>query len=190
MWCVLCCSDSDSDCVQGRDGATTNTSESKGDTNSEADSDGENIQDGSHSTHSAVESGDINRVLLLKQQRSPTDQEKLSVLEHSFVPPPGYHFPTRIISGCKRHFQNSWLSKYNGLVYSESTDGGFCKFCVLFGKGGPRVKELGVLVNKPLTNFKKATEKLDDHFHGTLFHKSAMEAAILFIQMQINKRFQ
>ena len=35
---------------------------------------------------------------------------------------------------------------------------------VLFAKCGPTVAELGVLVNKPLTNFKKATEKLDKHF--------------------------
>ena len=56
---------------------------------------------------------------------------------------------------------------------------------MLFGKGGPTVKELGVLVNKPLTNFKKATA--DEHFHGKLFHKSATEAAIVFIKMQKNK---
>ena len=75
-------------------------------------------------------------------------------------------FPTRIINGCKRHFQSSWLSKYNGLVYSESADGGFCKYCVVCANvANCKVKELGVLVKKPLTNFKKATEKLDEHFH-------------------------
>ena len=66
LWCVLCCSDSDS--VQGSDGATNDSSESEGDTNSEADSDDESIQDGSRSKHSAVESGDINQAVLLKQQ--------------------------------------------------------------------------------------------------------------------------
>ena len=98
-------------------------------------------------------------------------------------------FPTHIINGCKRHFQSSWLSKYNGLVYSESADGGFCKYCVVFVKCGPncKVKELVVLVKKPLTNFKKATEKLDEHFHDKQFHKAAMEAAMLFIKLQKNK---
>ena len=58
---------------------------------------------------------------------------------------------------------------------------------MLFGKCGPTVKELGVLVNKPLTNFKEGTEKLDEHFYGKLFHKSAVEAAMTFIKVQKNK---
>lgn len=49
------------------------------------------------------------------------------------------------------------------------------------------MKELGVLVTKPLTNFKKATEKLDEHFHGKQFHKTAMEAAMVFIKIQRGK---
>jgi hypothetical protein len=44
--------------------------------------------------------------------------------------------------------------------YSESEDGGYCKFCVLFARCEASVKELGVLVTRPLTNFKKATDKL------------------------------
>lgn len=42
-----------------------------------------------------------------------------------------------------------------GLVYSESKEGGYCKYCVLFATCEGSVKELGVLVNQPLTNFKK-----------------------------------
>ena len=59
---------------------------------------------------------------------------------------------------------------------------------MVFAKCGPncKVKELGVLVKKPLTNFKKATEKLDEHFHDKQFHKAAMEAAMLFIKVQKN----
>lgn len=59
----------------------------------------------------------------------------------------------------------------------ETADGGFCKYCVLFGKCGPN--ELGVPVNKPLANFKKAAEKQDEHFHGKQYHKSAVEAAVM-----------
>ena len=138
-------------------------------------------QSGTGNLHVAVQSGDLNQVVILKQQRTFTDQEKLGVLEHSFVPPRGYTYPTRIINGCKRHFQSSWLSNYNGLVYSESADGGFCKYCVAFAKGGPTVKELGVLVNKPLTNFKKGTEKLDKHFHGKQFHKAAIYGGCIVV---------
>ena len=137
--------------------------------------------------HPAVSSGDLNLVQALKQERCLTDAEKYFLLKHSFVPNPGYSFPSRTISGSVRHFQHRWLTSYNGLVYSESADGGFCKFCVLFAQCTPTMKELGVLVTKPFTNFKKAVEKLSEHFHGKKFHKLAVEAAMIFMQIQ-NKR--
>ena len=71
--------------------------------------------------------------------------------------------------------------------YTESIDGGYCKYYALFAKCGPTVTELGVLVNKPLTNFKKATEKLDKHFFETQFHKLAVQAAMMFSKVQQNK---
>ena len=83
----------------------------------------------------AVRSGDIAKIINLKQQRPLTNQEKFYVLEHCFVPHSGYNFPCRTISGCNQHFQPNWLSKYNGLVYSESTDGGYCKNIVLCLQG-------------------------------------------------------
>ena len=45
------------------------------------------------------------------------------------------------------------------------------------------MKELGVFVNRPFINFKKAVEKLDDHFHRKKFHKLAVEAAVTFMQI-------
>ena len=49
-------------------------------------------------------------------------------------------------------FQSNWLSQFiNGLVYSESDNGGYCKHCVLLGKCGSTMKELGILVNWPLS---------------------------------------
>ena len=134
-----------------------------------------------------VRSGDLAKIVDLQQHRPLTNQERMYVLEHSFVPHSGYNFPIRTINGCKRHFQPKWLEKYNGLVYSESIDGGYCKYCALFAKCGPTVTELGVLVNKPLTNFKKATEKLDKHFFETQFHKLAVQAAMMFSKVQQNK---
>ena len=46
------------------------------------------------------------------------------------------------------------------------------------------MKELGIFVTKPFTNFKKAIEKLDEHFHGKKFHIIAVEAAMTFMQIQ------
>ena len=136
--------------------------------------------------HLAVSSGDVGKVVQLKAHRKLTDHEKLALLKRHFVPTRSYKFPSRLFSGHRRHFQRNWLDQYNGLVYSESEDGGFCKFCVLFGKCGPTMKELGVLVNRPLTDFKRATEKLNEHFHGKKFHKASLEVATAFVAVMEN----
>ena len=77
-----------------------------------------------------------------------------------------YKFPNHNSGGQKRSFQLNWLDKYNGLTYSESTNGGYCLFCVLFGHchSNPAMQQLGILINTPLTNFKKAIENLNKHF--------------------------
>ena len=111
------------------------------------------------------------------------------MLKNHFVPSHKYKFPVHSIDGHSRHFQRSWLEQYKGLVYSESEDGGYCKFCVLFGKCGPTMKEFGNLVSKPLVDFKRATEKLNRHFHaskGKKFHQRAMEEGIAFVAVMEN----
>ena len=95
---------------------------------------------------------DLGQVIKLKSERSPTDAEKFYLLKNHLVPMEGFKFPSRVINGQKRCFQPNWLKKYNGLTYSPSENGGFCLYCVLFGQCEPSVKELGTLVNKPLTN--------------------------------------
>ena len=146
--------------------------------------------------HPAVCSGDFGKVVKLKANRSLSDNEKLALLKHCFVPSPGYTFPTREISGRQRSFQHSWLGRYNGLCYSVSENGGYCKFCVLFAKCGPSVTQLGVLVERPFTNFKKASEVLGEHFHGTeggsaskgrKSHQEAVEAAMSFLAVMEHK---
>ena len=117
---------------------------------------GEAAQESSSETSSSssadIRSGDLAKIVSLQQHRPLTNQERMYVIEHSFVPHSGYNFPNRTTNGCKRHFQHKWLEK-NGLVYSESADGGYCKYCLLFAKYGPTVAELGVLVNKPLKGY-------------------------------------
>ena len=68
-------------------------------------------------------------------------------------------------------------------MYSESQDVRYCKYCILFARCEPSMQELGVLVNRPLTNFKKATEKLNEHFcsEGCRSHQAAVERAMTFI---------
>ena len=58
--------------------------------------------DGSLQLDPAVSSGDFGRVLLLKQKRRLTDQEKYFLLTNYFQPGPGYHFPIMDCRGGSR----------------------------------------------------------------------------------------
>ena len=109
-------------------------------------------------------------------------------MKHHFVPSKRYNFPAQGYGDGQRHFQGSWLDKYNGLVYSESDDGGYCKFCVLFAHC-QEVSELGVLVNPPLTNLKKATEKLKNHFisEERKSHHEAVQTALTVYAVKENR---
>ena len=139
----------------------------------------------------AVGSGDFGNIV--QHNIHLTDHHKLTLLKKHFVPASDYKFPTRVINGVQRHFQYSWLGRYPGLVYSKSQNGGYCKYCILFGKHEPSVKELGIFVTKPFTNFKKATEQLGGHFHGTGIskgsktHHNAMQDATTFMMAMEKK---
>ena len=103
--------------------------------------------------------------LPLEKRKSFTDQQKLNLLTTDYKPPKGFSFPGRQDHGNRgfmRHFQSSWLEKYNWLVYSKVANGGFCLPCVLFGQSKDN-SELGVLVSRPLTNFRKALDEIKDH---------------------------
>ena len=119
---------------------------------SESPDSGRGESSGSSVLHPAISSGDFGKVLPLKANRKLTEHEKFILLTKHFIPPRSYKFPVRFVSGRDRCFQHSWLAQYNGLVYSESEDGGFCKYCVLFAVDGPAM-ELGILVNRPLIDF-------------------------------------
>ena len=56
------------------------------------------------------------------------------------------------------------LSKYNGLVYLNLMMLVIASSVCCLGKCQCSVNELGVLVERPFTNFKKASEKLIEHF--------------------------
>ena len=49
--------------------------------------------------------------------------------------------------------------------------------CFLFGQCEGSVKELGVLANRPLANFKNVIEKLNEHFVSTSrkYHQAVVE---------------
>ena len=135
---------------------------------------------------SVVSSGDFGKLVQLRTQFS--DQQKYFLLKKHFVPSCNYEFPTREMNKLQRHFQYSWLKRYPGLVYSESQNGGYCKYCFLFAKCEPSVKDLGAFVNSPFTNFKRASEILGQHFHGlgnakgNKTHQNAIQDANMFLK--------
>ena len=138
---------------------------------------------GSCVVHVDVSCGDFGRILKLQRNVRPlTDQEKFFALSNHFVPPATFRFPYGIQNGS---FQLRWLSQYNGLVYSESDEGGYCKFCILFGNTASSIPP-GVLVTRPLTNLQKASEKLREHFTGIgsncacKYHLTSVEKASQF----------
>ena len=119
--------------------------------------------DETHAQAAIVYGGDIGKVYEHVQQLD--NENKYSLLKNPFVPTSSYKFPaTTDEYGEKRKFQHSWLNSFPGLVYSPCTNGGFCKCCVLFGKS--ETGQLGILISRPLENFRKATEILRDHFCG------------------------
>ena len=60
-------------------------------------------------------------------------------------------------------------------------NGGFCEPCILFGIGSDDM-DLGVLVSRPLTNFKKATDELKAH-NKKASHLGAVTSADLFLMV-------
>ena len=73
----------------------------------------------------AVGSGDFGNIVQHKIHLN--DHQKLTLLKKHFIPASDYKFPTRTINKIDRYFQHSWLSRYPGLVYSKSQNGGYCK---------------------------------------------------------------
>ena len=147
----------------------------------------------SEALHPSVASGDIGRVVELKRERPLSKCEKYVLTEH-FVPATSYRFPSVQFGKQNRSFQHSWLNLYTGLVYSEKENGGYCKFYVLFSQAPYSMPSLsGTLITCPLTNFKKASDKLREHFSGTnsnsarKYHLQAVETAQQFKAVMENE---
>ena len=142
----------------------------------------------------AVSSGDFSDVVQLKKQRMLTDQEKYYLLDKHFRPSSSYKFPSIMYSGRNRSFQHNWLSQYNGLVYSEKEQGGYCKYCILFGQAAHSMASFtGTLITLPLTNLQKASEKLREHFgksktSAKKYHLAAVEKALTFKNIMENRQ--
>ena len=117
-----------------------------------------------------------------------TKQSIYKVLTKHWSPPAGFVSPNVAHAGTSRsqtrylHFQSSWLAKNKWLVYSQTKQGGFCKYCMLFANqivGGQR---LGTFVSTPFTNFRKATELIATHASKN-YHQTAKTKAENFLEI-------
>ena len=115
---------------------------------------------------------DISNYIALSSADKSDDSKKYGVIVDHFVPDAMYKFP-KASNG--RSFQYKWLSKYPWLTYSEKADGGFCVACVLFSHSSSFRSDPGILVNTPLTDFKRTLERV--------YHKTATVKMDAFIKV-------
>ena len=124
-----------------------------------------------------------------------TDDKRLYLLDNIWRPDELFKFPASGQRNLK--FQFSWLHRWNWLAYSKLLDGAFCKYCVLFSLnyGGVGSQPLGKLLKIPFSNWKKATDKFNEHqqceYHKTAIllsqnRKSVMEKKIEPINIALN----
>jgi hypothetical protein len=100
-----------------------------------------------------------------------SDHERFQLITNHFTPDASFKLPKSTSSGLS--FQYRWLERYQWLAYSKNEDGGFCLTCVLFHQSTNLRTPPGILVNTPLTNFRKALEALDKHANKEC-HKTAI----------------
>ncbi|XP_025194273.1 52 kDa repressor of the inhibitor of the protein kinase-like [Melanaphis sacchari] len=109
------------------------------------------------------------------------DHTRYNLLKNHWVAPKSYVYPFSLqnLKGkeIRQHLQQKHLDMYPWIVYSESKNGLYCKYCTLFYSGGhgtgkKNYMTLGLLVNKPLQNFKHLMGNTGDlHSHEiTKYH--------------------
>ena len=114
-----------------------------------------------------------------------TDLEKYRLMKNHFVPECNYKFPQDPVT--KQSFQHKWLMDNRPwLVYSKLKNGGFCLPCIFFATGYCG-QDPGVLVTRPMTNFKKALEQFEQHRRKD-YHAGAITQAEQFLSTQDGKQ--
>ena len=98
---------------------------------------------------------DMCKIASYSERSQLSAEQKFHILTNRNTLPHNFQVPGRLEKlGCQRHFPAKWLQHYSWLEYSVMANGGFCVPFMLFGIGSDNI-DLGVLVSRPLTNFKK-----------------------------------
>ena len=118
------------------------------------------------------------------QSRELSTYDKYRILKTQLNPKVDYLFPK---GSDGRSFQQQWLCQFPWLVYSQKENGGYCLPCVLFSTGGYHSSEPGMLVTRPMTNFKKALESLRKH-SGKEHHLRSIVRRDNFLKVMSNQQ--
>ena len=127
---------------------------------------------------SHVDPMDIGRYVSLATIDGDT---KLSLINNHWKPPPNFIFPSSAFGATSRKFCANWLNRCTWLCYSKLYDGAFCLCCVLFGREtGRNGAKLTKLFKEPLTNWKSAASKLEEHHKHSIVHRDSMMRLVHF----------
>ena len=130
---------------------------------------------------------DMCKIASYSERSQLSAEQKFYILTNRDTLPHNFRFPGRLEKrGCQRHFQAKWLQHYSWLEYSVIANEEFCVPCMLFDIGSDNI-DLGVLVNRPLTNFKKATDELNAH-DKKASHFDGATSADLFLKVMSGKQ--
>ena len=154
---------------------------------------GENVLDDAISAMQSDENTSNEQQIDMCKTASNSERSKLSaeqkfqILTNRNTLPHNFQLPGRLEKrGCQPHFQAKWLQHYSWLEYSVMANVGFSVPCMLFGSGSDDI-DLGVLVSRPLTNFKKVTDKLKAQ-DKKASHLDAVTSADLFLKVMSRVR--
>ena len=148
--------------------ATASSSASSSGASNAASRESVSMNDLGHIIKSAMDVADVCHAVC-----ELSNGQKYQLLNDHYKPSADYSFPKTF---CYRSFQHRWLEKHPWLVYSKAAKGGFCKFCALFSKNRAN---LGVLVNKPFTNWIKVHKIVQGH-ESNSYHYHAVQEGLDF----------
>ena len=115
-----------------------------------------------------------------------SDHDKLYLLSNAFVPGNDFEWPyqNRTSKGKveRRYLKKEHFDRCRYLTFSQSKNGLFCRFCVLFASptiGNNKIQKPGSLVIKPFTNYARmfGSQGTINNHTSTDYHRCAIEIA-------------
>ena len=130
---------------------------------------------------------DMCKIASYRVRSKLSAEQKFQILTNRNTLPHNFQLPGRLEKhDCQRHFQAKWLRHYSWLEYSVVANRGFCVPCMLFGIASDNI-DLGVLISRPLMNFKEVTDELRAHDRKAS-HLDAVTSADLFLKVMSGKQ--